>query len=281
MKKLIRYLMMPFFVAGTVSCNKDTAAPQDDVKAVTVSEFLAAPESETQVYELVGTIGSTINTTFGNFDLTDATGTVYVFGLTAENLGYGTKNDKSFSSLGLSGGDRIRIRGYRGSYEDKIEVLYAWFIKKISSDGSGGDEPLGNKVSFKTNSDTQIWSAETDGTYGVGYSTTVKGLKIGFYKHTSGTTPAAPNANHVRIYKYNVLVVGPLSGKNIKKIVIGCAPDAGDTSYCHDMTGLEGGANATADKSALTVTWTGKAAKVVLHASSYQVRMEDITVEFE
>ena len=34
-----------------------------EVKAVSVAEFLAAPESDTQVYELVGTIGGTINTT--------------------------------------------------------------------------------------------------------------------------------------------------------------------------------------------------------------------------
>ena len=47
------------------------------------------------------------------------------------------------------------------------------------------------------------------------------------------------------------------------------------------MTGLEGGANATCNKDALTVTWTGSATKVVLHANNGQVRMEKITVEFE
>ncbi|MBP5504500.1 MAG: BACON domain-containing protein [Bacteroidales bacterium] len=99
----------------------------------TVAEFNAAPESDSQVYELVGTIGGTINTTYGNFDLTDETGTVYVYGLTATELGYGAKNDKSFASLGLKEGDKIKIRGYRGSYGDKIEVLNAWFIEKLSS----------------------------------------------------------------------------------------------------------------------------------------------------
>jgi hypothetical protein len=47
------------------------------------------------------------------------------------------------------------------------------------------------------------------------------------------------------------------------------------------MAGLEGGASATCDKDALTVTWTGSAAKVVLHANNGQVRMEKLTVEFE
>ncbi len=92
--------MAALMVLVAVSCKKDKDGPKD-VKAVTVAEFIAAPKSDTQVYELVGTIGSTINTTYGNFDLTDETGTVYIYGLTATYLGYGFKNDGSFSSLGL------------------------------------------------------------------------------------------------------------------------------------------------------------------------------------
>ena len=91
----------------------------------------------------------------------------------------------------------------------------------------------------------------------------------------------APNANHVRIYKNAVLSIASTEGKRIKKIVIGCAPDAGTTSYCHDMTGLEGGASAVANKSALTIAWSGSASKVVLQANNSQVRMEKIAVQFE
>ncbi len=252
------------------------------VKAVSIADFNAAPESDSQVYELVGTIGGSINTTYGNFDLTDATGTVYVYGLTATELGYGAKNDKSYASLGLAEGDKIKIRGYRGSFNDKIEVMYAWFIEKVGgSTPGGGDTPGGSSVSFATNADTQSWAAETDGTYGTGFGTTAQGLKLGYYKHTSTSNPVAPNANHVRVYKNSVLSIASAEGKKIKKIVIGCAPNAGTTSYCFDMTGLEGGASATADKSALTVTWNGSASKVVLHANNGQVRMEKITVEFE
>jgi hypothetical protein len=47
------------------------------------------------------------------------------------------------------------------------------------------------------------------------------------------------------------------------------------------MVGLEGGSSAAADKSALTITWSGSASKVVLQAESSQVRMEKLTVEFE
>lgn len=149
------------------------------------------------------------------------------------------------------------------------------------SEGGGDDSSGGNSVSFSTNSDAQTWAAATDGTYGDGFGTTAQGLNIGYYKHTSSSNPVAPNANHVRVYKNSALSIASADGKKIKKIVIGCAPNAGTSSYCFDMAGLEGGASATCDKSALTVTWTGSATKVILHANNGQVRMEKLTVEFE
>ena len=278
MKKLFYLVMATLMVMGAVSCRKDN--PGQNYKSVTVAEFLAAPESETQVYELVGTIsGSAINTTYGNFDLTDDTGTVYIYGLTATNLGYGIKNDKSFSSLGLDFNDRIRIRGYRGAFEDRIEMLSAWFIEKLAD--SGNDTPTGNTVSVETNSVAEIWTSSIDNTYGSGFATTVQGLLLGYFKHTSTTNPVSPNENHVRINKNNVFSIRSTDGKKFKKIVIGCAPDAGDTSYCYDMTGLEGGPGALANNSAKTVTWTGSAARVILQANLGQVRVEKLTVEFE
>ena len=63
---------------------------------------------------------------------------MYVYGLTATELGYGAKNDKSYASLGLKEGDKIKIHGYRGSHNGKIEVMYAWFIEKVSDGGQGG-----------------------------------------------------------------------------------------------------------------------------------------------
>ena len=110
-------------------------------KVVTVAEFNAAPEATDVYYELTGTIGGTINTTYGNFDLTDETGTVYVYGLTKAFIAVGsTQNDKSYSSLGLKEGDKITIRGFRGSYNGKIEVMGAYFVKLVEA-GSGTTPP--------------------------------------------------------------------------------------------------------------------------------------------
>lgn len=103
----------------------------------TVAEFNAAQVNSTVpgvYYELTGTIGGTINTQYGNFDLTDATGTVYVYGLTANYLVLSTatkaNNDQSYSTLGLQAGDNITIRGVRADYNGKIEVLGAYFVRK-------------------------------------------------------------------------------------------------------------------------------------------------------
>ena len=149
-----KHLLLSFLAIATLvsACRKDPEPQEEgqEVQAVTVTEFLAAPESDTQVYELVGTIKGNINTTYGFFDLKDETGSVYVYGLTATPLGYGTKNDHSYSSLGLNPGDRIRIRGYRGSYGDKIEMMYAWFVKKVSGDTPGGDTPGGDTTTAGT-----------------------------------------------------------------------------------------------------------------------------------
>lgn len=95
----------------------------------TVAEFINAEESEDVYYELTGTIGGTINTKYGNFDLTDATGSVYVYGLTATYIPGGV-NDQSYASLGLKEGDKITIRGCRSSYNGQAQVKGAYFVKK-------------------------------------------------------------------------------------------------------------------------------------------------------
>ena len=51
------------------------------IAAVSVADFLAAAEG-TALYSLTGTVKNLANTTYGNFDLVDGTGSVYVYGLT-------------------------------------------------------------------------------------------------------------------------------------------------------------------------------------------------------
>lgn len=154
-KKSLFMALAAMFVLAFASCNNEpeiTGPGIDDgdgndsvpevvgpeATPITVAEFIAAQESKDVYYELTGVIGGSINETYGNFDLTDETGTVYVYGLTATYQANG-KNDKSYASLGLKAGDNITIRGYRGSYGDKVEVMGAFFVKKNSSGSGTGD----------------------------------------------------------------------------------------------------------------------------------------------
>ena len=89
---------------------------------VTVEEFLAAPIDDNQLYELTGLISSNPGETYGDFDLEDETGIVYVYGVTATPI-LGQSNDQSFSTLGYQKGDSITIVGTRGDYNGKSEVM--------------------------------------------------------------------------------------------------------------------------------------------------------------
>lgn len=121
-----------------------------EIKTVTVAQFIAAEPSKTQKYQLTGVVTGNLNTQYGNFDLKDDTGTVYVYGLTKTDNGYGTKNDQSFASIGVKAGDTVTIIGYRETYkkegqEDKVEVVYAYYVSHTA--GSGGNEQGGSGTS--------------------------------------------------------------------------------------------------------------------------------------
>lgn len=116
----------------TVVDGKEYIAPADieqlgAIKAVTVADFLAAPEG-TALYELTGIVKNLANTTYGNFDLVDATGSVYVYGLT--NNGAIGSNDKKFAEIGINEGDVITIIGTRTSYKETPQVGGTAYLKE-------------------------------------------------------------------------------------------------------------------------------------------------------
>ena len=116
----------------TVVDGKEYIAPADieqfgAIAAVSVADFLAAPEG-TALYELTGIVKNLANTTYGNFDLVDATGSVYVYGLTG-NGAIGS-NDKTFSNLGINEGDVITIIGTRTSYKETPQVGGTAYLKE-------------------------------------------------------------------------------------------------------------------------------------------------------
>ncbi len=107
----------------------DPAKKPVEPAKITVAEFNAAAEDATIYYELTGTVSNIKNAYYGNFDITDATGSVYVYGL-YDKLGgeYG-----AMEKLGLSEGDLVTLRGYRGSYNGLIEVMGGYYVSHVAS----------------------------------------------------------------------------------------------------------------------------------------------------
>jgi len=88
------------------------------IAEVSVADFLAAPEG-TALYKLTGKVANLKPGDYGNFDLVDASGSVYVYGLTATPV---AKNDKSFPTLGIKEGDIVTLIGTRASYNGTPQV---------------------------------------------------------------------------------------------------------------------------------------------------------------
>ena len=116
----------------------------DEVKAVTIAEFNAASVSNDVWYKLTGTVKNLKDgDKYGNFDLEDATGSVYVYGLLAEKGGEKQKFQDLVAAKGIQNGSKITIIGNRGDYQGKIEVLNAYFVSIEGGGGGGGDTPSG------------------------------------------------------------------------------------------------------------------------------------------
>lgn len=144
-------------------------------------------------------------------------------------------------------------------------------------DDSGGDD-TGDEISWTIGSANQSWAAETDATYGAGFSASDNDIKVGYYKNTSTSTPVTANSDHIRVYKYSVLVITPLDqSKKIKKVVL----EASGANYSSSMDVLAPGSG-TATAAGATITWTGTAcAPWIGYAANGQVRVKKITVVLE
>ena len=274
--------------------NPNVEQKEPTAKVVTIKEFIDAPESPEVYYELTGVIsglsagGNAV--VYGNFDLADETGSVYVYGLTKEFIAVGTtSNDKSFASLGLKDGDKITLRGFRGSYNGKIEVMGAYFVKLISSgnenpnpggngdnngDDNGNDDNTGTtppEGAIVFDADTEKGNAGTDSNNAASYTITKDGVTITV---SQGILGAYNGEGHYRIYKNQTLTVTSTVG-NVKKVTFTCTAND-DAKY---GPGCFTWSTGDYTYSGPTGTWTGDAAEVVFTASSNQVRASQIVVE--
>ena len=116
--------------AGVATATTEAApAVTPETKSITVAEFLAMPEDEAEgaaTYRLTGVITRVANTTYGNFDLTDETGTVYIYGLCSPE---GVQ--KYWAESGAKLGDTITVETVRTSYAGSPQGKNAIFVELV------------------------------------------------------------------------------------------------------------------------------------------------------
>ena len=128
-----REAVITFFAEGyksvevTVKQDAGENVGEDD-GTITVAEFLELKDTANE-YQLTGKITRVVNTTYGNFDLTDATGTVYVYGLlTPEG-----SEQKQWAAAGLREGDTITIKGKYSLYNSDPQIKNATYVSHIAA----------------------------------------------------------------------------------------------------------------------------------------------------
>ena len=230
-----------------------------EVVVATVAEFLAAAEGET-IYELTGVIKNVANTNYGNFDLKDATGTVYVYGINDKD------GNKVFTSLGLKEGDTLTIRGKRTSYNDAPQMGSGVYVSHISAPEQEQPEneatlsftDANNRVSWDAN--TQVWSAN--------------GITLTNNKGAS-TSNVADYVAPARFYKSSELIVE--CDHAISKIDFACNGGSYATALKDSITS----GNVTVDGSIVTVTFSSPVSSYTIASlTGGQVRMNSLTVTY-
>lgn len=116
---------------GTGQLKKATLEAVKVVTKISVADFLTKKDDKNVYYMLEGTITEFAGQrndlkTYGNFGLTDETGSAYVYGLTA---GWNGERKKA-GELGLNFGDKITIIGYHTSYQNNPQVGGAFLFSK-------------------------------------------------------------------------------------------------------------------------------------------------------
>jgi len=126
---LTKYNSTPEFAAGCTFTILEHATPVEpqNLGEKTIAEFLALANT-VDTCILTGIVDSIANTTYGNLFLTDATATVYVYGvLTAEGA------NKQFASLDVEVGDQLTILAIYNVYNNAPQVKNAIFVSRVKA----------------------------------------------------------------------------------------------------------------------------------------------------
>ena len=185
---------------GTAICNPYTAK-----EAVEEAGKLdaASKETSTEEYFFYGTVGTAPSADYCNFDLTDGTNSILVYGLYAvdgENR-YGTSRD--IAEIPFKQGDLICLRGYLQNYNGTLEIKNAVLIS--FSTPAGSDTP--DTPDTPAGPNTTHAGTEAD-PYSVADALTVAGaLESGAYSGKVYVTGTIKSIGSVGSYLKNVYIV--------------------------------------------------------------------------
>lgn len=131
--KLTKYNTTPEFAEGCTCVIKQSGAAAQNLGEKTIAEFLELKNTKDTCI-LHGTIANlpedrSVNAwIYGNFDLVDATGSVYIYGLlTPEG------QNKQFASMGLENGSEITIMAIYTEYNGNPQVANAILVEDLDN----------------------------------------------------------------------------------------------------------------------------------------------------
>ena len=130
----------------------------EDKGAVSIADFLAAKD-EFNIYTLTGVVSNIkmgsdgLPNKYGNFDLTDATGTIYIYGLlTADSVA------QKFQEMGIEAKDTVTLKGSYSEHNGNPQVKNALFVsvKKYVDPTTAIDAVRANKQATKVIRERQV-----------------------------------------------------------------------------------------------------------------------------
>ena len=197
-------------------------------ESTTVADFLAAPVSTDTWYQLTGTVKNLKDgDQYGNFDLEDATGSVYVYGLLSEKGGAKKLFQDLVKAQGIANGSKITIMGNRGEYKGNAQVTNAYFVS-VDNSGSGGGETTPSGSGNGTEKSPYNVTAAKDAGEKTGVY--VKGYIVGFVNGQVYADGATFSAN----------------GAVASNILLAASADENDASKCMPIQLPSGSAVRTA-----------------------------------
>lgn len=158
------------FEAGKYNTASVSFSQGVGISTVTVAQALTKV-GDGKNYQLTGVCKNIQSTVYGNFDLVDETGSIYIYGLlTADG------QSKQFASLDIEEGDTVTLTGTVIDYNGTTEIKNATFVSRVKG------EKIKTFALANTTPSTSVGAAATSATF------TVKSTAKWTAKCSSGMT---------------------------------------------------------------------------------------------